>query len=244
MKILSKPIYNLRQAIKKAKNNSYSPKINIKGVTKPEKMTIKETPTNNLLSGHDILAEQSKAFVSLNIKNVSRQSQGKRLIYQKLCDKGFLSQLETEALVKAFKGETGLNLYCSGNVNQFNQTLSVIADEVKADKFPKDKIKHILIGHGLGNIEDKNWCTADGPILKYINSNSKMKKGDLVLVACCETNGKRVAGKPAKGHQVELSLCDNTINRENRGPAKIIRVGENDICGQYSTFDGLKLYDM
>lgn len=264
MKILSKSIYNLRQSIKKAKISTNSQKkIDIKGVTKPSKITIKESSltsdspikTNNNLSttirepeinneflGQDILAEQNKALFS--IRSTKRPDSRSRVTYEKLCDKGFLSQSDMEDLVKAFKDETGLNLYCSGNVRQFNATLSVIADEVKAGKFPKDKIKHILIGHGTGNIENKNWCTADGPILKYINSNSKMKKGDLVLVACCETNGKSIAGKPAKGHQVELTLCNNTINQENRGPAKIIRVGEEDICGHYSIIDGLKLYDM
>ena len=262
MKILPKSIYNLRQSIKKAKISANSQKkIVIKRVTKPSEITIKESSltsdspikTNNNLSttirepeinneflGQDILAEQNKALFSIR----STKRPASRVTYEKLCDKGFLSQSDMEDLVKAFKDETGLNLYCSGNVRQFNSTLSIIADEVKAGKFPKDKIKHILIGHGTGNIEDKNWCTADGPILKYSNSNPKMKKGDLVLVACCETNGKSIAGKPAKGHQVELTLCDNTINQENRGPAKIIRVGEEDICGHYSIIDGLKLYDM
>mgnify|MGYP000407496579 CR=1 FL=1 len=262
MKFLSKPIYILMRSIKNAKKvPSPKKKIDIKGVTKPPEITIKESSlssdstiksntvpskaiieskTNNEFLGQDILAEQNKVLISIN--NVSRQNQANRRVYQNLCDKGFISQSDTEALVKTFKDETGLNLYCSGNVRQFNATLSVIADEVKAGKFPKDKIKHILIGHGTGNIEDKNWCTADGPILKYINSNPKMEKRDLVLVACCETNGKRVAGKPAKGHQVELTLCDNTINHENRGPAKIIHVGEEDICGQYSIIDGFKLY--
>ena len=44
MKILSKSIYNLRQSIKKAKISTNSQKkIDIKGVTKPSEITIKES---------------------------------------------------------------------------------------------------------------------------------------------------------------------------------------------------------
>lgn len=219
--------------------------------TKP-KVTIKATSssvnTTNRASGVDILAEQNRAMLGrnnqtqLNIRGISNPNPHYN-DYIQLCNSANFTVQEAELLVQKFKELTGLNLYCSGNVRGFEQTLSIITDEVKAGRFPKEKIKHILIGHGTGNIENKTWCTADGPILKYINSHPKMEKGDLVLVACCETNGKRVLGKPAKGHQVELSLCDSTINREGRGPAKIIRVGEEDICGQYSISKGFELYE-
>ena len=59
-------------------------------------------------------------------------------------------------------------------------------------------------------------------------------------MGCCEQGGRRVLGKPAYGREVELDL---DIIRTNRGPAKIVRAGEEELCGHYSINDGLVLYD-
>ena len=125
----------------------------------------------------------------------------------------------------------------------FNKTLSAIADEVKNGKFPKE-IKHIMIGHGSGNVATKNWVTSEGSVLKYINTNNNMEKGDLVLVACCEDGlGAWSPDFPGRGLPVELVPCDRFKNDAGRGPAKIVRRGEEIICGDYSLTNGLKIYD-
>lgn len=241
------------------------PQITIK--EKPE-VTIKSvTPASSRqVSGADILAEQNRTMLvnhrntssqvnnvgvnpvsnpeRVNIKGVSAQPEFTRK-FAELCNKnhGVITPEDIVELQKVFKAETELTLHCFGNVRDFNKTLSAIADEVKKGNFPKE-IKHIMIGHGSGNVATKNWVTSEGSVLKYINTNNKMEKGDLVLVVCCEDGlGAWNRDFPGRGLPVELVPCGRFKNDAGRGPAKIVRRGEEIICGDYSLTDGLKLYD-
>ena len=239
------------------------PQITIK--KKPE-VTIKSvTPANSgQVSGAEILAMQNKA-TQVNSNNTTRRAddirtsipkqngqlsiKSKELPESDKCFKTFYDLCERnngeiipEDIVKLqeeFFKETGLMLHCSGNVREFNIMLGTIVDEIRAKRFPKE-IKHIMIGHGFGNVHTKTWATADGPIFKFISKNNKIKEGDLILVGCCEERGPRILGKPAYGREVELDL---DVVHTNRGPGKIVRAGEEDLCGHYSLADGLKLYE-
>ena len=259
--ILRPAVYNLRQAIKAGKNKVLGVVDDVAGtVTKPQitikkkpEITIKSvTPANSgQVSGVDILAEQNKATL-VNQRNVPRQIAIKETVlpesekcfktFYDLCRKnhGAITKGDIEALQKTFFDATeGLTLHCSGNVESFDIMLGTIVNEVRNKRFPKE-IKHVIIGHGTGNIHNKTWTTADEPVFQFIKRNNKIKDGDLILVGCCEQGGQRVLGKPAYGREVELDL---DIIHTNRGPAKIVCAGEEELCGHYSINDGLVLYD-
>ncbi len=260
---------DVAEAVTSITKPNSKPLIDIKSVSKPNnKVTIK-TPTQQTFEkgvGTDILAEQNRTMLvnhrnatsqvnsaranpasnpkSISIKGATAQPEFTRK-FAELCNKnhGEITPEDIAELQKVFRKETGLTLHCFGNIRDFNKTLSAIADEVKNGKFPKE-IKHIMIGHGSGNVATKNWVTSEGSVLKYINTNKKMEKGDLVLVACCEDGlGTWSPDFPGRGLPVELVPCGRFKNDAGRGPAKIVRRGEEIICGDYSLTDGLKIYD-
>ncbi len=196
--------------------------------------------TTQQVSATEMLAEQNK--VMLNIRGVISPEYGK--FYEYFCGKNY-GEITPEDIIKlrgVFEKETGLSLHCYGNVYNFNMTLGAITDEVKKGTFPP-AIKHIMIGHGTGNAATKNWATSEGSVLRFINTNERMKDGDLVLVACCEDGlGTWNPNFPGRGLPVELALCSRFRNDAGRGPSKIVRRGEEIICGDYSLSDGLKLF--
>ena len=261
MKILTKAVYNLRQSIEASKIK------NAVTIASKPKFTIKKgvgTSTSQQVSGAEILAMQNKATqvnsnnttrraddirssmtkqngqLSIKSKELSESNECFKIFYD-LCERnnGEIIPEDIVKLQEKFFEETGLMLHCSGNVRNFNIMLGTIVDEIRAKRFPKE-IKHIMIGHGFGNVHNKTWATADGPIFKTISKNDKIEKGDLILVGCCEDGGPRILGKPAYGREVELDL---DVVHTNRGPGKIVRAGKEDLCGHYSLADGLKFYD-
>lgn len=227
-------------------------------------------------SGADILAEQNKAMVRQSNKSshrctVKRVSEANPLYIEidRLMNNGPMNLEKAQKLEKLFfestvlteKGYTGIKLYCPSNSvdGAFSSSLTRIIEAVNGGTFPKE-IKHVLIGHGIGSsLTPRGWqmsglSVKDGKAIEIYDFVNKLKlsKNEPVLVLCCEDGIKSVPGKPGVGMQVDLGLSnlggfDPRFNAL-MGPGKIVRSGENEICGHYTLIDknvggGLVYYD-
>lgn len=250
-----------------------APKITIK-----PKEPLHNTPARKdsvQVSGADILAEQNKAMVrqsnSSHRFTVKRVSEANPLYIEidRLMNNGPMNLEKAQKLEKLFfentvlteKGYTGINLYCPSNSVEgaFSSSLTRIIEAVKGGTFPKE-IKHVLIGHGIGSsLTPRGWQMSgisvnDGKIIEIYDFLNKLKlpKKEPVLVLCCEDGIKSVPGKPGVGMQVDLGLSNlggfDPRSNALMGPGKIVRSGENEICGHYTLIDknvggGLVYYD-
>jgi hypothetical protein len=234
------------------KSTSKSP-IDIKTVSKPNKVTIKTSAQQTFEEGvgANILAEQNRAMVTRPIRIGSRS--GGYISpyaddYNRLCNSGrWAHQMTPEKaaeLQQKFFDETGLILHIpSSSTGNFNTALNAICTEVNKGTFPKD-IKHVIIGHGSGSSQAKTWFLEgqglkDGKtveIFPYINAN--IPKGEKVLVTSCESPCGIIPGKPGIGGEVQLNLaCIDS-------PGKIVRSGNDKIIGHYTTQEGLRHYEI
>lgn len=244
---------DIAEAVTSATKSTGKPSIDIKSVSKPNKITIK-TPAQQTFEegvGANILAEQNRAMVTRPIRINSR---GGGYIspyandYNRLCNSGnWAYQMTPEKaaeLQQKFFNETGLILHIpSSSTGRFDIALNSICSEVNKGTFPKD-IKHVLIGHGSGSSQAKTWFLEgqglrDGKtveIFPYINAN--IPKGEKVLVTSCESPCGKVFGKPGIGDEVQLSLaCIES-------PGKVVRSGTDRIIGHYTTQEGFKPYEI
>ena len=256
----------------KSTSATTKPQVTIK--PKPQ-VTIKSKPAKNVtreghtsVSGTDILAEQNKAIIeqsngTLHRFTIGRISEVNPLYkqFKELMNEGQLNLEKAQAIEKLFFENTGIKLYCPSNSVEgaFVSSVIGIIDAVNDGTFPKE-IKHILIGHGVGSsLNPRTWkmsgiSVKDGKDIEIFDFVNKLKlpKNEPVLVLCCEDGKKSVPNRPGIGMQVDLCLSNlggfDRVSRALMGPGKIVRSGENKICGHYTLIDksaggGLVYYD-
>lgn len=215
------------------------------------------------VSGADILAEQNKAMIGqrnsrrFTVKHITEANPlyGE---FDRLMNHGRLNLEKAQEIERLFfkntvleeKGYTGINLYCPSNSVEgaFSSSLTRIIEAVNGGTFPKE-IKHVLIGHGVGSsLTPRGWqmsglSVKDGKVIEIYDFVNKLKlpKNEPVLVLCCEDGIKSVPGKPGVGMKVDLGLANlGSFDRNSHslmGPGKIVRSGENEICGHYTLID-------
>ena len=262
MKITPKYLCDLRRAIIAGKEKAKiianeqmqtdTTKVIVKQEAPKPKFKINPKFPEKEISGYDILAEQNKATL-LNFR--PKHCKNPHLVRcERLLNEGSMTIEKAEELSKEFFNDTGLILHCPSNSNSgaFNQTLASISEAIHNGTFPKE-IKHVVIGHGVGNSLIKNSWQMSGTSLKdgkpiYIFDflRNTIKNGEDVLVCCCETAQRSVAGKPGIGHRVDLSLTNigcYTSGIGFTGPAKIVKAGEDKISGHYTINGGLVRYE-
>lgn len=221
------------------------------------------------VSAADILAEQNRAMIGQSSKTSSgltiKAKGGRNPLYNefdRLMNSENLSLEKAQEIERLFFANTdGVMLYCPSNSVEGAFTTSVmrIIEAVKEGTFSKE-IKHILIGHGVGSsLAPRSWqmsgvSVKDGKCIEIFDFINKLKlpKNEPVLVLCCEDGIKSIPNRPGIGMQVDLGLSnlggfDRRFNAL-MGPGKIVRSGENKICGHYTLIDknsggGLVYYD-
>ena len=250
---------DIAETVSSATKSTSKSLIDIKSVSKPNKITIK-TPAQQTFEegvGANILAEQNRTLIStrqqaqaprtsnpIRIRNTSGAYISPHTSdYQRLCSPN-MTLAQAEELSRLFYEDTGLILHCpTERTHLFSIALDSIYTAVKQGKFPKD-IKHVLIGHGMGSSQAKTWAM-EGLSLKnkeiveifpYINKT--IPKGEKVLVCSCESPIGQIASKPGIGNEVQLSLGDLSA------PGKVVRSGIDRIIGHYTITDGFKPYEI
>lgn len=247
-----------------------APKITIKTEEPVQSATAMKITKKDVthVSGADILAEQNKAMIGQSIRTSNRVTikgiSGVNPLYcefDRLMTNGPLNLEKAQEIERLFFENTGIKLYCPSNdvSGAFSQSLKNIVEAVNNGTFPKE-IKHILIGHGVGSsLTSRGWCMSgtsvkDGKIIEiydYINK-LKLPKNEPVLVLCCEDGITSVPNKPGIGMEVDLSLANlggfDRHFKKLMGPGKIVRSGENRICGHFTLLNknqggGLVFYD-
>lgn len=263
-----------RQTSNRVHTNNGVPKITIKPeethrITIKQKETVQSMPPVKEVTGADILAEQNKALMTNPDTRISsrltiKDKGGRNPLYSefdRLMNSGRLNLEKAQEIERLFFENTGIKLYCPSNSVEgaFSSSVIRIMESVSNGTFPKE-IKHILIGHGIGSsLNPRGWqmsgtSVKDGKVIEiydFIN-NLKLPKNEPVLVLCCEDGIKSVTNKPGIGMKVDLSLS-NLGEFDSRyhalmGPGKIVRSGENKICGHFTLIDknkggGLVYYD-
>ncbi len=125
---------------------------------------------------------------------------------------------------KIFKENTGINLYCpeKHNIDDFKPFFDLIFDG-RFNKRLDSKIKHIIIGHGIGSAKNGNWrfIQTKESVFDFIDKN--IPKGELALVMACEETANQV--KPGIGTPVNITL--QTADK----PGKVVKSGERRIIG-------------
>ena len=162
--------------------------------------------------------------VAKEFKKIMQSSPDEKMV-QRACD--------------IFEKETGIKMYMTSPKEAycFQDFANVILQDIEKGNFPKE-IKHIIFGHGTGTSLKQEgveaWHVADKTqrkIFSIINEEVP-KKGELVLVNCCEETPKRLRhlipkDKPAIGnttitdssstyyHPLKIALFENTPESKN-----------------------------
>lgn len=145
--------------------------------------------------------------------------------------KGF----DIEKAKTLFKDRVGLNLHvaCPDGLRSFADTPSKVIKYVENGRFPKEEIKHVVLGHGTGTTINDTWVIngTKEKVFDYINKN--IPAGEKALVCCCEETPKNLLkflpkDKPGIGNVVHTEL--STKSR----PAKIVESGKNEIIGEFA----------
>ena len=203
------------------------------------KITIKDTAQ---VSGTDILAEQNRAMINtrtasgLIIKGTGTTTNK----YHNLLEHCTPSKArEAERL---FHQETGLTLHCPttweltynkhSGMGGFDNGLENLAEWSKQGllkEFEEHGIKHILIGHGTGSSVNGTWRFAETNelISNYIRRTPSIKKGDRILVMCCEQAPETCINGRCIGLEVDTSLFYPS------NPAKIVEAGREGVIGHF-----------
>ncbi len=141
-----------------------------------------------------------------------------------ILDKEKLTAEDLRRIEEIFKGNTRINLYCPEryNIDDFRPFFDLIFDG-KFNKRLDSKIKHIIIGHGIGSAKNGNWrfIHTKENVFDFIEKN--IPKGDMVLVMTCEETANRI--KPGLGTPVNITL------QQADKPGKIVKSGERRIIG-------------
>lgn len=252
-----------RQTSNLVHTNNGVPKITIKPeethrITIKQKETVQSMPPVKEVTGADILTEQNKALMTNPDTRISsrltiKDKGGRNPLYSefdRLMNSWRLNLEKAQEIERLFFENTGIKLYCPSNSVEgaFSSSVIRIMESVSDGTFPKE-IKHILIGHGVGSsLTPRGWqmsgtSVKDGKVIEiydFIN-NLKLPKNEPVLVLCCEDGIKSVTNKPGIGMKVDLGLS-NLGEFDSRyhtlmGPGKIVRSGENKICGHFTLID-------
>ncbi len=124
---------------------------------------------------------------------------------------------------RIFTDYTKINLHCADtwHINKFEPFFN----NMLANRFYKyldSEIKHIVIGHGIGSSMTGNWrfIGSNTNVFDYVES--KIPKGEKVLMLTCES-GKAI--KPGVGGPVSTVLTCAQM------PGKIIESGKRQIIG-------------
>lgn len=254
---------NIVETVSSSANSASKPLINIKSVSKPNKITIK-TPAQQTFEdgiGANILAEQNRAVI-VQEGQTPTFNIGTRTIdnnpYHKLLGEGPLQNIGEAQRLFARETNGTLALHCPTNMGLlfnensgfggFDASLELLEAWYKQGllkDFERYNVKHVLVGHGTGSSVQGTWKFVDNNklIMDYIKQHPDMKEGERVLVLCCEQAPSTYRQGTCIGREVDLSLCLSKAEA-----AKIVVVKEGKIIGGFfnpaEVDGGVKIYDI
>jgi len=187
-------------------------------ITKRPNSAARQATTGN--TGEMIIKRRSPKTVQ-RLGNVAIQT---------ILNKEKLTEQDLRQIQTIFKNNTGISLYCpeSCNFEDFKPFFDLIFNG-KFYKKMDPKIKHIVMGHGIGGAKEGTWrfIRTKENVFDFIEKN--IPKGDTVLVMTCEETARRI--KPGVGTPVNITL----LNPDK--PGKIVIAGERRIAGKITQYE-------
>lgn len=143
---------------------------------------------------------------------------------RKILDKQNITAEDLRSIEAIFKKHTGIELHCADSYN-IKDFISFFMETMRYNNYQNlsPDIRHIVIGHGIGNVEGGiRWQFEGNHIGVFDYINSSIPRGEKVLAVVCSS-------KPLDRPDLLGAVTANL--RDPEKPGKIIVSGENKIIG-------------
>ena len=143
---------------------------------------------------------------------------------RKILDKQNITAEDLRSIEAIFKKHTGIELHCADSYN-IKDFISFFMETMRYNNYQNlgPDIRHIVIGHGIGNVEGGiRWQFEGNHIGVFDYINSHIPRGEKVLAVVCSS-------KPLDRPDLLGAVTANL--RDPEKPGKIIVSGENKIIG-------------